>query len=410
MMEPAGTPTETTDQDREKFLEMFARSIREGTLVKLTLGKYRGSVPGLTAISIQMSLIRETHFLEFDYRSAETTRTRRTIEEGTALVRELLGGDFRSGNLFTRTADYQIEYSKRLKTRFSASRPTFTEAPSMAHDREKRRLIETEGNIYLQRLGVIEESGRVKERMGDKFRQISRFIEIVAGLFAGSPLAERKELSIVDMGSGKGYLTFATYDHFTSVLGIATGVTGVEARPELVDLCNGLAEEAGFQRLRFRPGYIRDVALEDGVDILIALHACDTATDEAIHKGITAGAGIIICAPCCHKEIRPQIVPPDVLRDMLGHGIILEREAENITDTLRALLLEYNGYSAKVFEFISTEHTRKNTMIVGVRHGRAVEREKIMARIEALKSFYGIERQALETLLAGTGEIPPAVC
>ncbi|MEP7217845.1 MAG: SAM-dependent methyltransferase [Bacteroidota bacterium] len=409
MMEPADMPTETTEMDKEKFLEMLALSIREQTLVKLTLGKYRGNVPGLASISIQMSLIKETYFLEFDYRSTDTTRTRQTIDEGTALIRQLLGGDFRSGNLFTRTADYQIEYSKRLKTRFSASRPTFTEAPSMAHDREKRRLIETEGNIYLQRLGVIEESGRVKEKMGDKFRQISRFIEIVAGLFSGSPLAERKELSIVDMGSGKGYLTFATYDYFNNALGIAAGVEGVEARPELVDLCNTLAEEAGFERLRFRPGFIRDVAL-DGVDILIALHACDTATDEAMYKGITAEAGIIICAPCCHKEIRPQIVPPEVLRDMLGHGIILEREAESITDTLRALLLEYNGYSAKVFEFISTEHTRKNTMIVGVRHGRMVEREKIAARIEALKKFYGIERQSLEMLLAGNSEIPAAVC
>ena len=242
------------------------------------------------------------------------------------------------------------------------------------------------------------ERGEVRPAMGDKFRQINRFVEIVAGLLDSSPLAGREEVSVVDMGSGKGYLTFALYDYLNHVRGVRAAVTGVEARPELAGLCNDIAGRAGFGALDFRTGYIQDYELPR-TDVLIALHACDTATDDAIHKGVAAGASVIVTAPCCHKEVRPQMQAPTPLRGLLRHGILLEREAESVTDSLRALLLESAGYGVKVFEFVSTEHTRKNTMIAAVRRGPGADREAALAEFRTLKEFYGIREQRLERLL-----------
>ena len=180
-------------------------------------------------------------------------------------------------------------------------------------------------------------------------------------------------------------------------------MTGVEARQELVDLCNQIADSCGFEGLSFVKDTIVDHAVGD-IDVLIALHACDTATDDALFKGISARAAIIVAAPCCHKEIRQQIKPPDVLKDILKHGSMLEREAETITDGLRSMLLERSGYSTKIFEFVPTEHTPKNNMIVAIRRsGDQAPDGGIQARLDAIKSLYGIDHQRLESRLSAAG-------
>lgn len=385
------------ENNSERFLELLEESIRKGTFVKATLGKSRGDGP--RSILLRLVSIKGTDNLSLLLRYATRAAVENhPVDEGLAIIREQLGSTFLSGHLFTLEHDVQVEFSRKRKAHLSVSRPTVTSLPSKNHDREKHRLIDTRGSFYLRALGVLNDEGEVRERMGDKFRQINRFVEILAGLFDASELASRREISIADMGSGKGYLTFAAYDYFANVRGISARVTGVEARPDLVELCNTIARDAGFTCLEFRTGMIDDY--DPGhVDILIALHACNTATDDAIYRGIKAGAAIIICAPCCHKEIRPQIVPPPALRGILHHGILLEREAEHITDGLRALLLESSGYAARVFEFISTEHTQKNTMIVGVRGAKDTDREKALREIGEIKGFYGIREQRLEKLL-----------
>jgi hypothetical protein len=138
------------------------------------------------------------------------------------------------------------------------------------------------------------------------------------------------------------------------------------------------------------------------VDVLIALHACNTATDDAIFKGIAAHADLIVVAPCCHQEIRPQMKAPEFLSGIFRHGVMLEREAETVTDGLRSLLLEKSGYSTKLFEFISTEHTPKNNMLVGIRQNKTINEEKIGGQIQSIKHFYGIKEQRLENLLSET--------
>jgi SAM-dependent methyltransferase len=226
--------------------------------------------------------------------------------------------------------------------------------------------------------------------MVDKFRQIEKFAEILGHLVIEAPLPKEGILRVFDMGCGKGYLTFAACE----LLGSRAEVVGVEARQELVDFCNKTAAEHGFgPRLAFRKGSISDTDV-DGANVLIALHACDTATDDALSKAIKADTTLVIVAPCCQKEIRPQVIPPPVLSASLKHGIFEERHAEFATDALRALLLEWSGYKTRVIEFISTEHTAKNLMITAIKT-RVPGDPEAADRIRGLAAFYGIRRQSL---------------
>lgn len=396
-----------TDAPVQEFFRAFESSLGDGSFVKLTLGKYRGGAD-LRNLYVRPAALKAGPRLSFLYRHHTRDVTRNLApEEGLALARDLTGSQFLSAHLFTLGGDFRLEFNRRREARLTRHAPTFTTRPDQSagsgHERRKHRLVEAEGNVYLRELGVTDGRGAVRPAMGDKFRQINKFVEIVGDLIASSPLAGRGgEVSVADMGSGKGYLTFAVYDYLTNGLGLAARVTGVEARPELVELCNRVAGEAGFAGLRFATGHIEDY--EPGaVDVLIALHACDTATDEALYKGVRAGASLLLTAPCCHKELRPQVRPPAPLRGLLRHGILLEREAESVTDSLRALLLEAAGYRVKVFEFVSTEHTRKNTMIAGVRRADAAAVEESLRQFRELKEFYGVAEQRLETLLCDAG-------
>jgi hypothetical protein len=201
------------------------------------------------------------------------------------------------------------------------------------------------------------------------------------------------------MGSGKGYLTFALYDYLRNKFDTKVCITGVEYRQELVDVCNVISGKAAFDNLVFVQGTIEEAPVED-TDILIALHACDTATDEAIFRGISSGASLIVCAPCCHKQIRNEIKLQNPLSQLLKHGILLERQAEIVTDSLRALIMEAYGYKTKVFEFISSEHTSKNVMIIGRKITHSPEKRiSVLEHIAQIKAVYGIRRHYLEDLL-----------
>ncbi|MBI3441210.1 MAG: SAM-dependent methyltransferase, partial [Proteobacteria bacterium] len=245
-----------------------------------------------------------------------------------------------------------------------------------------------------------DESGHVFESAQDKYRQINRYVEILDSLIKHIPPQSLKK--VVDMGSGKGYLTFALYDYLTNVLHSGTQVTGVECRAELVDLCNRFARDSGFSSLNFVQGEIKKYDSSD-TNILIALHACDTATDDAIYKGIAAKADLIVVAPCCHKQIRREMEQSRVANELdflTKYGIFLERQAEMVTDGLRALILEYCGYTTKVFEFVSDSHTPKNVLIVGTKNSRAPGGNKpLLDKIKATKKFFGIEQHHLERLL-----------
>ena len=382
----------------EKFISEFAKGLHEENFVKMTLGNYRGSDAHLQKLLIRLVETKKGKRLFFLYRyDTRDTAKNFDFNEGLKIIREVLGSDFFSGHLFTTENDFQLDIGKKGKSRLNAGKPTFKVAPTLEHDREKQIQINP-NSFYLKALGITTDRGEIRAKQQDKWKQINKFVEILGGLFDKSELKNRKKLKIVDMGSGKGYLTFATYDYFKNVRGIETEVVGVDTKEQLVRLDNDIAKASEFNTLQFIRGYIGDYKLEN-VDILIALHACNTATDDAIFSGIKAGADLIVAAPCCHQEIRPQIKSPEMFKNILKHGVMLEREAESITDGLRALLLEKSGYSTKLFEFIATEHTPKNNMIVGTKHDKKIDKDALNTQIQSIKNFYGIRDQKLENLL-----------
>ena len=271
--------------------------------------------------------------------------------------------------------------------------------PAAEHDREKQTAIEVEKSAWLTSLGVTNAKGEVRAGMAPKLRQIQRFAELLGHLLDESPLLrDRRELCVADMGAGKGYLTFAAAELFRT-RGVTAEVIGVEVRPDLVDLTNRVAREHGFEGLRFERGAIGEFTPSKNPDVLIALHACDTATDDALALAVRAETSLILAAPCCHKEVRAQLTPPAILRDVLRHGILAEREAEIVTDGLRALVLEIHGYAAKIFEFISPEETSKNLMLSAHRRARSEDPEPLREKLRELMIFYGIRRQRLCALL-----------
>lgn len=374
---------------REKFLAMLEAAMVDGSIVKLTLGKPSCSDPSLENLFVRPVTLKSGPRFAFvwHHRTRDITKNY-SAADAVSMLRPIIGADFLDAHLFTTRQSAQLETGgKSARLRVMAAS---TAAPGKkGHDREKKRPIPA-GAAWLRALGVTDERGRPASGMADKFRQIERFAEILGHLISEAPLGEPRRLRVFDMGSGKGYLTFAT----SELLGSRAEVCGVEIRGALVDFCSRIASDVGLSdRLSFRQGTIADTDIGTA-DVLIALHACDTATDDALAKGIKAGSALIVVAPCCQKEIRPQLVARPVLADALSHGIFAERQAEFATDALRALLLEWAGYRTRVSEFISTEHTAKNIMIAGVRGGAAGS-EALAGRIRAFAAFYGIRRHAL---------------
>src|ERR1044072_7422525 len=237
----------------EQFFNSLEGSIAGGSFVRLTLAKPRGGESDLRTLYVRPVALKSGARLSFLYRHKTRDLTRNHApEEGVRLIRGLLGSEFRSGHLFTTAEDLRLEFNRRGEPRLISGPPTFKAPPHAGHARPKRRLIQVAGNVYLQALGVTDERGAVRPAMGDKLRQINRFVETVGQLYESSPLAGREEISVVDMGSGKGYLTFAVYDYFNNSLGLRAEVRGVEARPELVELCNDVARRANFENLNDR--------------------------------------------------------------------------------------------------------------------------------------------------------------
>ena len=381
-----------------QFVAAFAKSLKDATFVKATLGNYKGPDEHLQRVNLRLIETKKGQRLYFLYHY-ETRDTAKNYDfaEGLRLVEKLLSEGFASGHLFTTEHDYQLSIGRKGRSRLNIAKPTVRSRPAAEHNREKATLIDASA-FYLKALGITDDSGRVRDKQQDKWRQINKFVEILASLVDKSALKDRAALNIVDMGSGKGYLTFAAYDYFSSTRGLAVTMTGVDTRDNLISLCSDIAKACEFDSLRFVRGSIDSYEL-DSTDILIALHACNTATDDALHKGITAKAELIVAAPCCHQEIRPQIKPPAYLKDVLRHGVLLERTAETLTDGLRSLLLERSGYGVKMLEFVPVEHTPKNNMLVATHLLKPKDPDTIAAQIADLKTTFGIEHQRLEELL-----------
>ena len=398
---PASHPMNATQQ----FLEMLANELNAYTLVKLSLGKYHGSEPQLQRIVIRPIMLKTVPHLCFVYHYQTKDITKNFLpSHGLAQIQSLLqAGECRSAHLRTVTEEVQLLLNKRLQPHLTRKILSQTDqssqlAASTEHNRSKQRYLELD-RPYLTALGVTDQQRQLIPSMSRKWKQINKFIEIFQHAFSEFNHPAGQALHVVDFGSGKGYLTFAIREYIEQKLQLPPQVTGVELRDELVTLCNQAAQTLDLQGLDFYQGDVHSYQPER-VDVMIALHACDIATDYALHTGIRLNASIIMCAPCCHKEIRPQLQSPAVLQPMLQYGVHLGQQAKMLTDSLRALLLQAHGYETKVFEFVALEHTSKNKMILAVKKAQSAQQQaQVLAQVEQLKQFYGIERQCLQELL-----------
>jgi hypothetical protein len=380
------------------FLQEFELSIEDNTFKKMLLSKPSSSIEVINRVRLKLIETQKGKRFSFVYEYPTKHITKSfSIEDSRIELTVLLPQKFKNAVLFTAKSDIRLSYSKKIKSKLDFSKASFTENISTKHNEDKVRAVEIKDNIYLQELGVVTKNNLLAQNMQSKYKQINKFIETIDGLLKSSGLDKKKKLEIVDMGSGKGYLTFSMYDFITKHLNIEAHISGVEIRPELVDLCNSIASKCNFKDLHFNKGDIKSFPIKK-TDVLIALHACDTATDDAIFKGIMSGAAVIVTAPCCHKQIRKELNVENEMKDIAKHGILKERLAEMVTDTMRGLMLEAHGYKTQIFEFIADAHTHKNVMIVGVKHNEKVDKQKIIEKIENIKKLFGIKVFYLEGL------------
>lgn len=389
------------DQHGTTFVNEIKKVITESAFVKLALGNYKGTEEGLKQLYVKPVLIKNKQLLAFNYRYKTRDIFKNfDIEEGLSLIEGYLASDFNVATLFSTNEEVILERSAKGSFRLRTKQLEEKKEANLSHNKEKKRLILAKNNLYLRELGLTDEQGTVFKNAQDKYKQINQYIEILSSLIKELPQGTIK--NVVDMGSGKGYLTFALYDYLLNHQQKAN-VVGVEFRKDLVDLCNKIAVNAKLEQLSFVEGTIESYDTE-AIDLLIALHACDTATDDAIYKGIMANANLIVVAPCCHKQIRREIEKgkaQNELNFLTKHGIFLERQAEMVTDGLRALMLEYFGYKTKVFEFVSDVHTPKNVLVVGIKNKDkgTKSKDEILQRIKETKAYFGIGYHHLERLL-----------
>ena len=412
---PPALDTADTTAAQHRFIGLLQTSLAQHSFVKLVLAKPQGAEPDLHKVVARRITLRGEDSFSFVYSHTTRDITKNLpLAAAVALVREQLGSTFRNAHLVTCDEVVQFTLSKKGKAFVSVAKvadgasganqangtpagPQQRQAAPDTHNREKHRAVDI-ARPFLVELGVTTPQHTLVPAMARKWKQINRFVEVFAGALAASPLADAKQVNVVDFGSGKGYLTFAVHDWLQNSKGVQTQVTGVELRPDMVQLGNDAVTRLGLHGLQMAVGDVRDWQ-PDAVNVMIALHACDTATDHAIHLGLRAGADIIMCSPCCHKQIRPQLMTPHAMRPLLQHGVHVEQQAEMLTDSLRALLLEAQGYDTQVFEFIALEHTRKNKMILAVKRKTPKPPDAALAQISELKSFFGIREQCLESLL-----------
>ncbi|MBB4845684.1 hypothetical protein HNP55_004236 [Paucibacter oligotrophus] len=392
----------------QRFLRLLETALAAGTLHKVLLSKYTGAEEKLERLSVRAVDLRGERALSFLWRYQTKDITKNlSLAQGLALIAQLLGTQFQNAHLHTPSEEVQLAFSRKGKPSLRVSRlDTPAPATSAGHDKEKQRYLSLVKPFWMD-LGLTHEvkgEPALVPAMSRKWKQINKFIEVFAAAMKASSLSASPDVYVNDFGSGKGYLTFAMHD-WIGEQGKQAQVTGVELRDDMVKLCSTAAAKHGLSGLRFDQGDVRSYT-PARLDVMIALHACDIATDYAIHLGLRAGAQIIMCSPCCHKQIRPQMQMPAALRPMLQHGIHLGQEAEMVTDSLRALLLEAEGYETQVFEFIALEHTSKNKMILAVKKSgaalaaHAAQKPQLLAQIAEIKRFYGLREHCLETLLA----------
>lgn len=354
---------ETINQDLFQIILSNTRDANQATKVKVR------------PVKIKEQLL----FQETLYRGTQVFHQNFSEKEMVERIQNYLEGLFKQGEIKTVSEEVTVLVSKKGKITVKRKKQAFPESniksdaeQKLQHNRTKQYiLMDGQPVDFLVGLGVQTPDGRVTKNRYDKFRQINRYLEFIEDVLEELP--KDRTIRIIDFGCGKSYLTFAMYYYLHELQHRDIEVTGLDLKADVIRHCNELAQNLGYTHLHFEKGDISTYDGADAVDMVVTLHACDTATDYALEKAIKWGANVIMAVPCCQHEINKQI-KSEMLKAVLKYGLIKERMSALITDALRANLLEQQGYDTQILEFIDMEHTPKNLLI------RAVKRKGMQAR------------------------------
>lgn len=387
--------------ENEKIRELFEKFLREQPLQAVLSRQVEKTEfikmrlhPVLTGGSIR--------FQAEEFKGKQVFHKNLDAEEAASCLTGLMGTSFRQAQLETEGWSASLLVSKKgqatikVKKKEQAAK-TLNDAwrSSLTHNRKKNYILE-EGTAvpFLIDLGVQTKEGKIVNSRYDKFRQINRFLEFIEDILP--KLDKSRESVILDFGCGKSYLTFAMYYYLKELKGYPVRIIGLDLKTDVIEKCNGLAKKYGYENLKFYPGDIASYEGADHVDMVVTLHACDTATDYALEKAVCLGAKVILSVPCCQHELNGQI-ENDLMKPVFQYGIIKERMAALYTDALRAQILEAFGYRTQILEFIDMEHTPKNLLIRAVKQGEKRDnREAIEAVLKELHAEPTLYRLLME--------------
>lgn len=312
-------------------------------------------------VTIKKVIIQNEEKYQFEYFYDKNVEHKNLNNDETKTeINNLISEYFKQVLINTTKADYHILVNKKGKININQKKPTrkFEEA---SHNRKKKYIL-NEGELtpFLIELGIMTKQGKIVNAKYDKFKQINRYLELVSDCIPY--LDKNKTIRIIDFGCGKAYLTFALYDYLVLKMGYNVEIVGLDLKENVIKFCSDLAQKLEFEDLRFEQGDIKGFDQFSNVDMVISLHACNTATDEALAKAVNWGAKVILAVPCCQHEFLKKI-KNEKMNPMMKFGIIKEKLASLLTDSVRANVLEIMGYRTQVLEFVDMEHTPKNIMI-----------------------------------------------
>ncbi len=372
--------------------DTVSRIFSSGRLIKMIISGKRRKSCECRKVTVRPVQIK----WEISYQAEFTFEKKVTHENldarrAEALALKLLTEEFKQADVFTADEDMHILCSK-------PERPHITTGPAtkdmlaleLSHNRKKNHVIpEGEPAAFLVRLGVMDEKGNVFQRSYGKFRQINRYLEIVEDVYEYLP--KDRTVRIIDFGCGKAYLTFALYHYLHDMKNRDVDIIGLDLKKDVISFCSGVAKDLGYDGLRFMVGDIADFKSE-GADIVVTLHACDTATDYALINAVSWNSRVILSVPCCQHELFKQI-KNEIHQPMLKYGILRDRLTEYLTDGLRGLKLESKGYDVAMIEFTSLEHTARNIMIKAVKTGSpdSPKSRKALEEYRRLCEFYHVK-------------------
>ncbi|HXZ05295.1 MAG TPA: SAM-dependent methyltransferase [Ktedonobacteraceae bacterium] len=372
----------------------------EQVFVRLTLkGRSQDADTSWRQVIVRPVLIKKERYLQFSYFSQkqDITKNYRGSQVGQKLD-ELLALPFKSLAVQSTQEDLRVQITPKgdvILHRDTASKAG--REPQLAHDASKKLLLPADKpDSFLQATGIMDEQGRVRPAMQGKFSQINEFLKLLEHT-GELERFDTTPVHILDCGCGSAYLSFAAYHYLNNVRGIPAHLTGIDTNAALIQKDTKQSEELGFLHVCFQKSAIIDYVPQVPPEIILALHACDTATDEAIYQGIVSESRLIMCAPCCHHHLHGQLRAVKPFTPVFQDGILKQRLSDILTDTFRALILRIMGYKTDVVEFVSPEHTDKNLMIRAVRRSQR-DKARYMQEYLDLKTYWGVTPY-LETLL-----------